>query len=92
MFEASGPEVWRRVRTSLEALLGGFHRAGALGGRSEAESYTVRCDRSTMSQNDLDNGRLRAEITVLPAAAVEHITVSLELIAGAPETRLPEVA
>jgi uncharacterized protein len=92
LFEANGPELWSRVRRTFEELLGGFYRAGALGGKSEAEAFQVRCDRSTMSQNDLDNGRLRAEITVLPAAAIERITVSLELFSGRAETRLSEVA
>jgi uncharacterized protein len=92
LFEANGPELWTRIRRSLEGLLGGFYRAGALGGKSESEAFQVRCDRSTMSQNDLDNGRLRAEITVLPAGAIEHITVSLELRAGSSDARLPEVA
>jgi len=39
----------------------------------------VRCDRSTMTQADLDAGRLVAKISVLPAAAIERITVVLAL-------------
>ena len=42
----------------------------------------MRCDRSTMSQNDLDSGRMVAQITVLPVAAVERITVVLALSAS----------
>lgn len=92
VFDANGPELWRRIRGSLEDLLDGFLRAGALSAAGREEAYTVRCDRSTMTQNDLDNGRLRAEITVLPAGAIERITVSLELYAAGAEARLPEVA
>lgn len=92
LFEANGPELWTRIRRTFEELLSGFYRVGALGGRSESEAFQVRCDRGTMSQNDIDNGRLRAEITVLPAAAIERITVSLELFSGRAEGRLPEVA
>lgn len=44
----------------------------------------MRCDLGTMSRNDLDNGRLRAQVSLLPAAALERITVMLEL-AGAGE-------
>jgi phage tail sheath protein FI len=32
-------------------------RSGALIGRHE-EAYFVKCDRTTMSQDDIDNGRL----------------------------------
>jgi len=46
-----------------------------------------------MSQNDIDNGRLIAEITVLPAASITRITVVLNLLAGeAAAARIQEVA
>jgi hypothetical protein len=46
-----------------------------------------------MSRNDLDNGRLKAEIGVLPAAAISRITVILDLAAPSnTEARMPEVA
>jgi hypothetical protein len=82
LFEASGPALWARVRRSLEQTLLAFWREGALGGATAGEAFSVRCDRSTMSQNDLDNGRLRAEIAVRPVASVERITIVLELTGG----------
>jgi hypothetical protein len=46
-----------------------------------------------MNQNDLDNGRLIAEITVLPAASITRITVVLNLQTGEPATAtIQEVA
>ena len=50
------------------------------------------CDRSTMSQNDLDNGRLRVQVTVRPAVSVEQITVVLDMASGGLPVRLREVA
>lgn len=92
VFDSNGPELWTRLRHGMEELLDAFLRAGGLGGATAEEAYEVRCDRSTMSQNDLDNGRVRVEITVLPAAAVERITFVLALTAGDAPARLPEVA
>ncbi len=43
-----------------------------------------------MTQNDLDAGRLVAGITLLPAAAVERITVVLAL--GAPSAAAATLA
>ena len=91
LFDPNSAETWRHVRRSLEDLLDGYVRAGALEG-SGSDAYSVRCDRSTMTQNDLDSGRLRAEVTVRPASSIEHITVSLELSAGGVESRVSEVA
>jgi phage tail sheath protein FI len=71
-------------------LLTAFWREGALGGASPEEAFSVRCDRSTMSQNDLDNGRLRAEVSILPVAAVERISVVLDLTGGGAAPALAE--
>lgn len=84
VFEASGPALWRSVERSLENTLNAFWREGGLGGADPGEAFSVRCDLGTMSRNDLDNGRLRAQVSLLPAAALERITVMLEL-AGAGE-------
>jgi phage tail sheath protein FI len=86
LFEANGPALWTRIRRNFEALLTAYWEHGGLGGASPSDAFDVRCDRSTMTQQDLDAGRVRTEITVLPAAAVERITVVLELTAGG-ETR-----
>jgi hypothetical protein len=83
VFDPNGPAAWSQVRRAMERLLDGFWRAGALGGADASQAYYVRCDRSTMSQADLDNGRLIAEITVRPAASVERITVVLDLNSAA---------
>lgn len=93
VFDASGPELWNRIRRRFEALLDAWWRAGGLGGNSSADAYEVRCDRSTMSQNDLDHGRLRVNVTVRPAVSVERITVVLDLEGGSStQQRLREVA
>ena len=92
LFEASGPALWQRIERSLGQLLTAFWREGGLGGDSPEQAFRVRCDRSTMSQSDLDNGRLRAEVSILPAAAVERITVVLDLTGGGAAQPLREVA
>lgn len=78
-FDLNGPATWSQVRRAMERLLQGFWLEGAFGGADAGQAYGVRCDRSTMSQADLDNGRLVVEISVRPAASVERITVVLDL-------------
>jgi phage tail sheath protein FI len=65
---------------------------GALAGHNANDAFTVRCDRSTMTQNDVDNGRLMVEISVRPAASIERITVVLNLASSSGASRLREVA
>lgn len=81
-FEASGERLWAQVRGGLERLLLGLLQAGALRGGSPAEAFRVRCDRSTMTQNDIDNGRVVVEVQFNPAAPIERITVVLALSEG----------
>lgn len=79
VFEASGEYLWLRLEESLDGLLQSLFTAGALGGTTAAEAYGVRCDRTTMTQNDLDHGRVIAQIQINPALPVEQITVVLAL-------------
>ncbi|QHE85160.1 phage tail sheath C-terminal domain-containing protein [Hydrogenophaga sp. BPS33] len=93
LFDGNGPATWSRLQRSFEDLLKGFWRAGALSGATPQEAFSVRCDRSTMTQNDIDNGRLVTEITVWPAHSIERITVVLALAsAGVGRSDAREVA
>ena len=76
LFEANGPALWAAVRGSMEQLLLAYWRAGGLGGATPDQAYDVRCDRATMSQADLDAGRVVCRVELLPAAAVDRITVT----------------
>ncbi|HJZ83077.1 MAG TPA: hypothetical protein VKD91_22100, partial [Pyrinomonadaceae bacterium] len=81
-FEPSGEELWARIRDRLSIMLGGVFAEGGLGGNSAEEAFQVRCDRSTMSQNDIDNGRVVAEIRFQAAGSIEQITIVLALDEG----------
>jgi hypothetical protein len=81
-FEPSGERLWARVRERLTDLLTELLRAGALRGSTPAEAFSVRCDRTTMTQNDLDNGRLVAEVRLAAAAPIDTITVVLAMEEG----------
>lgn len=58
VFEPNGPNLWAQVRRVTEDFLGGLWRSGALQGRKPEEAYFVRCGTDTMTQADLDQGRL----------------------------------
>lgn len=58
VFENNGPALWARVKDAVDSFLNNEFAEGRLLGSSPKEAYFVRCDRTTMTQNDLDNGRL----------------------------------
>ena len=50
---------------------------GALLGDKPEKAFFVRCDRSTMTQNDLDNGRLVCLIGVAIIKPAEFVIFSI---------------
>jgi len=82
LFENSGPALWAAVRDELELFLQRLRSAGALAGATPAEAFTVRCDRSTMTQADLDAGRVIATVSITAAQPINNITVTLALAQG----------
>jgi Bacteriophage tail sheath protein len=84
VFEPSGQALWRQLREGMERLLAELWRAGALAGATSTEAFQVRCDRSTMTQNDLDAGRVIVVVQFQAAAPIERITVALSMEDGVP--------
>jgi hypothetical protein len=73
VFEPNGPLLWANVRRTIEDFLfNEFQNGSLLGDRSE-QAYFVKCDRSTMTQNDLDNGRLICLVGVSPLKPAEFV-------------------
>lgn len=79
VFEPNEERLWRKVRNRLTTLLTNLWVAGGLRGQFPEEAFQVRCDRTTMSQNDIDNGRVIAHIQFSPAYPIEQITIFLNL-------------
>jgi uncharacterized protein len=78
-FDVSGETLWAHVREVLGRLLTGLFQAGALRGASPKEAFRVRCDRTTMTQSDIDAGRLIAHVVFDASAPIEQIRVILSL-------------
>ena len=73
VFEPNGERLWANIKQTISDFLYNEWRNGALLGTSTEEAYFVRCDRSTMTQNDLDNGRLVCLIGVAIIKPAEFV-------------------
>jgi uncharacterized protein len=58
VFEPNGEPLWADVRRTISDFLLAEFRKGILAGDRPEDAFFVRCDRSTMTQDDLDDGRL----------------------------------
>jgi uncharacterized protein len=73
VFEPNDEPLWERVRRTVGAFLTNVWRDGALQGRTPEDAFFVKCDRSTMTQNDIDNGRLVCLVGIAPVRPAEFV-------------------
>jgi phage tail sheath protein FI len=73
VFEPNDDGLWARVKDTIRLFLRSQWRGGALLGRTEDEAFFITCDRTTMSQDDILNGRLICEIGIAPVRPAEFV-------------------
>ena len=73
VFEPNHEPTWAKVRRSITNFLITVWRNGALQGLTQDEAFFVKCDRTTMTQDDIDNGRLICYIGIAPVKPAEFV-------------------
>jgi len=73
VFEPNGEGLWANVRRTIEDFLLNLWQTGALQGNRPEDAFFVKCDRSTMTQNDIDNGRLICLVGVAVTRPAEFV-------------------
>jgi phage tail sheath protein FI len=73
VFEPHGERLWSAVRQAIENFLFNEWQGGALLGDKPERAFFVRCDRSTMTQTDIDSGRLICLIGIAPLKPAEFL-------------------
>ena len=77
VFEPNDDRLWARVSESIRLFLRAQWRAGALAGRTEQEAFFVSCGRTTMTQDDILNGRLICEIGLAVLKPAEFVIIRI---------------
>ena len=78
-FEPAGARLWSQMQRRLQDFMNQLWNAGALYGATAADAYTVRCDSSSMTQADVDAGRVIATVAFTASQPIQQITVTLAL-------------
>lgn len=73
VFEPNDEVLWIRVQRTISVFLNGLWRGGSLAGSAPEEAFFVNIGRDTMSQDDIDNGRLICVIGVAPVKPAEFV-------------------
>ncbi|MBI5329701.1 MAG: phage tail sheath family protein [Betaproteobacteria bacterium] len=73
VFEPNGESLWANIKGTVEDFLYNEWKNGRLLGGTPKEAYFVRCDRSTMTQNEIDNGVMVCVVGVAALKPAEFV-------------------
>ena len=82
VFEPNDHNLWAQVRRSISDFLLLVWRSGGLMGQTAEEAYFVKCDETTMTQADIDAGRLIVVVGIAPTKPAEFVVIRIGQWAG----------
>jgi Phage tail sheath C-terminal domain len=77
VFEPNDEQTWANVRRQVEDFLFTLWQDGRLAGTKPEEAYFVKVDRSTMTQEDIDSGRLVVLVGIAPVRPAEFVIIRI---------------
>jgi hypothetical protein len=82
VFELNDESLWRKVRSTADDFMNELFRCGSLQGTKPSDAYFVKCDRSTMTQNDIDNGVVNVVVGFAPLKPAEFVIIRIQQMAA----------
>ncbi len=73
VFEPNDATLWNRVQLTISSFLNSLWNQGMLAGGSPGEAYFVEIGTTTMTQDDIMNGRLICNIGIAPSRPAEFV-------------------
>jgi len=73
VFEPNDTTLWNRVSVTISSFLTSMWRQGMLAGGSPSEAFFVEIGSSTMTRDDIDNGRLICNVGIAPSKPAEFV-------------------
>ncbi|WP_442475970.1 phage tail sheath family protein [Serratia ureilytica] len=78
LFEPNNAPTWERVRGAIESYLHGLWKEGALQGEIPEQAYFVQVGLgTTMTQDDIDNGKMVVKVGLAAVRPAEFIVLQL---------------
>jgi phage tail sheath protein FI len=89
MFEPNDESLWSRLRLSVGTFLLDLFQQGAFQGRTPSDGFFVKCDSTTTTQGDIDNGRVNIHVGFAAVRPAEFVILHIQQLAGARTTTAP---
>ena len=84
VFEPNDEPLWVELTRHIGSFLSTLFAQGAFPANRPQEAFFVRCDRTTTTQDDIDNGRVIVLIGVAPVKPAEFVILRIGISARRP--------
>jgi len=82
VFEPNDEPLWLAIRSSIEAFLLGLFNQGALQGSKPSDAFQVKCDATTTTPADQQNGIVNIVVAFAPLRPAEFVIIKIAQLAG----------
>jgi len=82
VFEPNAEPLWGQIRVAVGGFLNNLFRQGAFAGATVRESYFVKVDSETTTQNDINLGIVNVVVGFAPLKPAEFVVITIQQMAG----------
>jgi hypothetical protein len=82
VFQPNAEPLWAQLRLNIGTFMQDLFRQGAFQGQTPRDAYFVKCDSSTTTQSDIDQGVVNVVVGFAPLLPAEFVIITLRQIAG----------
>lgn len=82
VFEPNDEPLWTTIRSGAGTFLNTLFLQGAFQGEKQSDAWFVKCDRETMTQQDLAEGRLNVLVGFAPLKPAEFVLIPMSFTIG----------
>jgi len=82
IFEPNDDPLWVAIRTSIENFMLSLFNQGAFQGATPSQAFQVKCDSTTTTQDDVNNGIVNIIVAFAPLKPAEFVIIKIAQLAG----------
>ena len=82
VFEPNDDPLLTAIRTSIEGFMLTLFHQGAFQGSTPSQAFQVKCDATTTTQQDIDNGIVNIIVAFAPLKPAEFVIIKIAQLAG----------
>jgi phage tail sheath protein FI len=82
VFEPNDEPLWAAIRLSIEGFMLSLFSQGAFQGSTPSQAFQVKCDKSTTTQTDINNGIVNIVVAFAPLKPAEFVIIKIAQLAG----------